>query len=207
MSFEIDTDYFDPEEVGGSGFVAGGYYHAIVEGVDEESDSKGDMLVDLSIQNGTTPGQVGKHFQLRLKKEFDKWPMRKMASFAIAARLITIEAIKASKAGTGPKVSPDYSKAVGRSICLHLERKPGNDGREWTNLVYDNIWVPEDKRASHIPLHPDIVKREGIVLPANRPVDGVLSGPPAKPTSNSTKSDTKKPPTDAGASPDLSSVL
>lgn len=198
MSFDLDTDYFDPEEIGGSGFVAGGYYHAIVEGVDEDSDDKGDMLVDLSIQAGTTPGQAGKHYQLRFKKEFDKWPMRKLTAFAIATRLTTIDAIKKAKSGEGPKVSPDYSQSVGKSICLQLERKAAPDGREWTNLSFDNIWTPEDKRASHIPLHPDVVKREGIVLPEGRSIDGILA--------NSTKAAPKKPP-EATKTPDLSNMI
>lgn len=204
MQFELDASDFDPEDIGGQEQVMGGAYHALITDVNEDP-SNGNLKFDLQILRGTTPGQEDKMYTLSLKREFAKWPMRKLSAMAIAARLTTIEAIKAAQNGTGPKVSPDYSLAKGRSICIQLERKPDqNTGTEWTNLVWDNIWKPEDKRANHIPLHKGVLDREKVVLPANRPIDGVLAR-----QQPAAKTDGKKQPPDsaAGSQPDLSSVL
>lgn len=199
MAFEIDTGDFDPDDVGGQEQVMGGAYHAMVEDVNEDGDDKGNMVVDLQILRGTTPGQEGKHYQLKLKREFTKWAMRKLTAFAIATRLTTLDAIKKAKDGTGPKVNPEFANARGKSICIKLVR---DDEDKWTNLDWDSIWTPEDKRASHIPLHKGTIDREGVKLPATRPIDGILARP--------AKDDGKKkdgPNAGGGAAADLSSVL
>lgn len=204
MQFELDASDFDPEDIGGQEQVMGGAYHALITDVNEDP-ANGNLKFELQILRGTTPGQEDKMYTLSLKREFAKWPMRKLSAMAIAARLTTVEAINAAKSGTGPKVSPDYSQAKGRSICIQLERKPDqNTGTEWTNLVWDNIWKPEDKRANHIPLHKGVIDREGVKLLANRPIDGVLAKqPPAK--SNEPKPNNSAQ--SSGSTPDMSSVL
>lgn len=170
MAFEMSFDDVDPDKVGGSDRVHPGEYHCLIEAVDEEGENYS-MVVDLQILRGTTPCQEGKAYQLKLKKDFGEWPQRKLTAFGIAARLFTADEMKKAKAER-QSLNIDWTKAAGRSICLSLENS--QDGK-WTNLRFDNIWKPDDKRAAQIPLHAKALERDGIKLAANRPIDGVLS--------------------------------
>jgi hypothetical protein len=170
MGFAINYDDFDPDEVGGKDQVLAGDYHMLVVNVNEDGD-KGDMEVDLQVLRGTTPGQECKEYRLKLKKDYGKWPQRKLAAFAKAARLRTADQLKSGKA-SGKDDVVEWTQAINRSICMRLET---SDDGKWTNLAWDSIWSPDDKRANHIPLNENALKRDGIKLPANRPIDGVLA--------------------------------
>lgn len=197
MAFEMNYDDFDPDEVGGKDTVQPGEYHMLVESVDEEGEG-GAMVIELQVLRGTTAGQETKLFTLRLKKDYGKWHQRKLAAFAIAARLRTAKQIKENKEQR--RSDPiDWSQAVGRSICMKLEK---SDDGKWINLAWDSIWMPEDKRAGQIPLHPATVQREKIALPSTRHIDGCLAPKAnAAPAKSGGKADGKKP---AAAASDVS---
>lgn len=203
MAFDLSYDDLkDPDAIGGVDRVQPGDYHALIVAVEEDGEG-GRMEIDLQILNGTTPGQGGKIYSLKLKKDFGEWNHRKLAAFAIASRLRTKEQLKRNKAER--RSDPiDWSESVGRSICISLENS--EDGK-WTNLRFDNIWSPDDKRAAAIPLHADTIKREGIELPADRPVEGVLSksGTAGKPGTAATRTNAGKTPAagNAGSADDL----
>lgn len=177
MAFELYVDDVDLDDVGGKPFdrVAPGDYHMLVESIDEEGGKKGEMVVVLQILRGTTPGMESKSYTLELSKSFEKWPLRKLTAFAIATRLTSKELLEKAKAAKEAPVI-DWPAAVGRTICMSLEDNEYN-GKHYTRLAWDNIWSPIDKRAAHVPLHADALKRDGLALPDGRNVDGILAKP------------------------------
>lgn len=173
MAFDLMVDDVDLDRVGGKEKVQPGSYHMLVESVDEDGGEKGEMVVELQILRGTTPNMEGKMYEEKFSKEYKEWPLRKLTAFAIAARLVTKEELKAAKAsGKAPKI--EWTQAVGRSICIELENNEYN-GKTYTRLAWDNIWSPADKRASHVPLNKSAVERDKLTLPANRHIDGILA--------------------------------
>lgn len=173
MAFQLCADDVDLAEVGGKEKVLPGEYHMLVESVNEDGGEKGEMLVELQILRGTTPGMESKRYQEKFSKDLKKWPLRKMTAFALAARLITKEELEKNKS---PEI--EWTEARGRTICMSLENNE-YEGKNYTRLAWDNIWSPIDKRASHIPLHAEALKRDGLALPANRHIDGMLAKPAA----------------------------
>lgn len=195
MAFEMYLEDVDTEEVGGKDRVAAGKYHMLIEDVDEEGGKNGAMRIAFQVLRGTTPGQETKIFLLDFKKEYDKWSQRKLAAFAIAARLRTKEQIEAIK--TEKKSDPiEWTEALGRSVCMEITADESGQYAGLPKLNFDSIWHPADKRAATIPLHPATIQREGIKLPDARPIDGIQSKPKetkdvkgktSKPTAGTTK--------------------
>ncbi len=200
MAFELDTSDYDADDIGGKEQVLPGDYHMLVAALNEDGNDNGDMVVDFQVLHGTVQGQRDKIFQMRFKREYTKWAKRKLAAFALAARLITKEQLKkCQEEGKSPLI--DWSKAVGRSVCMRLEE---SEDKKWINLAWDSIWSPDDKRAAHIPLHAAVIQREGIKLPDTRPMEGVLAKRAADPKP-AAKPNTQVP--SGGGVPDMSGVL
>lgn len=165
----ISFDEFDPESVGGSDKVAAGSYHMQVVAVDPEGGKKGAMVVDFEVLAGTTPNQGGKVHQERFSTDLKKIFQKKRAAFALATGVITMEMAKQAKAEKRDLV-PDWSAAEGKQVCMNIIE---SDDGKYTNMNWDEIWHPANKKANHVPLNAAMLKREGIVLPADRPIGGV----------------------------------
>lgn len=203
MAFEMYYDDVDTEKVGGVDRVMPGLYHMLVEEVDEDGGKNGAMRVLFQVLRGTTPGQETKIFPMDFKKEYGEWPQRKLMAFAIGTGLRTKEQIDKAKAER--RSDPvEWSEAVGKTCCMEIEADAEGQYKDLPKLSWDHIWHPSDKRASRVPLHAETVKRLGIKLPENRPIDGVLA---VKPTAakSSGKTSAKKDP--AAASAEADSIL
>lgn len=164
----ISFDEFDPESVGGIDKVAAGSYHLQVVAVDPEGGKKGAMVVDFEVLGGTTPNQEGKVHQERFGTDLKKIIQKKRAAFAIATGIITMEMAKQAKAEKRD-LEPNWEDAVGKQVCMNIVES--EDGK-YTNMNWDEIWHPADKKANHVPLNPGMIKRAGITLPADRPIGG-----------------------------------
>ena len=199
MSGGITFDEFDPEDVGGFDSVQPGSYHCQIVKVVPEDD-KGKLAVGFEILRGTVQGQAGKVHTERFGAELKKVPQKKHAALALATKIITIDQAKAAKAA-GTELVPDWPAMEGRQVCLNLVKS--EDGK-YTNLNWDEVWGPEDKKAQHVPLNAGMLKAGGIKLPVDRPIDGVV-GAPAK--SSSAPKESKPAATDADAAGLLTGVL
>jgi hypothetical protein len=172
MAFDMYLEDVDTDEIGGKDRIVAGKYHFLVESVDEEGGKNGAMRVEFQVLRGTTPSQESKIFAMDFKKEFDKWSQKKLAAFAIAARLRTKEQLDQMKAER--KGSVEWTEAVGRSLCMDITADETGQYAGLPKLNFDSIWRPDDKRASQIPLHAATLQREGIKMPSNREADGSL---------------------------------
>ena len=184
----ISFDTFDAEDVGGFDSVQPGSYHCQVVKVVPEDD-KGKLAVSFEVLRGTTPGQSGKvHIErfsadLKAGKSGVAISQKKRAAIAFATKVVTIEQAKLAKA-EGREIIPDWESMNGRQVCLNLVKS--EDGK-YTNLNWDEVWAPEDKKAQHVPLHQGMLTHAGIILPADRSIDGVTahtSKGAAKPAGN-----------------------
>ena len=174
MAFDLQLDDVDTDEIGGKDRIAPGKYHFLVEELEEDGGKNGAMRVVFQCLRGTTPNQETKMFSLDFKKEYEKWSQKKLAAFAIASRLRTKEQLEKMKAER--KSDPiEWTEALNRSVCMEITADESGQYAGMPKLNFDSIWRPDDKRASSIPLHPATIQREGIKLPPNRPIDGMLS--------------------------------
>lgn len=168
---QIYANDVDVDSVGGFDRVLKGSYLTKIHSVDEESDSKGKMIVDFEIICGTTPEQAGKMHREWFEKTNQKMAVRKQIALAIAGGLTTVDKIKAAKT-SGEPVDIDYQDLIGKLVVINLEDNEYN-GKTSTRIAWDEIYHPADKRVNHVPLNAGMLKAAGIVLPANRPVDGI----------------------------------
>ena len=199
MAFELAVDDVDLSRVGGEEKVFPGNYHMLVDDVQEEGGDKGEMIVFYQILRGSTLGMEGRLFKVYFTKDFKDMALRKLTAFALAARLVTKEELmKCKDERKAPMI--EWTQAVGRSVCMELEdNEYEKNGRTThrTQLAWDNIWNPTDKRAAHIPLHAGQLQKEGLKLDANRPLDGIMAAQPDKTKPGSrgaAKADAKKLP-------------
>jgi hypothetical protein len=197
MSSGISFDQFEPEDVGGFDSVQPGSYHCQIAKVVPE-DEKGKLVVSFEILRGTTPGQVTKVHTERFGNELKKVPQKKRAALALATKIVTMEQAKAAKAA-GQELIPDWVTMTGRQVCLNLVRS--EDGK-YTNLNWDEVWAPDDKKAYHVPLNRGMLDYGKITLPPDRPLDGIQVGLPSK-----QKTEEKPAATDADAASLLSGVV
>lgn len=181
FDFDVDfNDIQDPDNLGGKDNVFPGDYHMLVESMDPSGGHNGGMKVDFQILRGTIPGQERKIFSMTFSKDYGEVHRAKLGAFAVAARLktadgrsVTNKLISDVKA-KGESVKILWGEALNRTVCMKLVLS--KDGK-YVNLDWDKIWSPDDKRAAHIPLHAAALQRDGIKLPTNRPIDGVLAKP------------------------------
>ncbi len=167
----FNCDDFDPESLGGFDRVQPGAYHAQIVAVDPDGGKGGAMLVDFEVLKGTTVGQEGKVHQEKFADDMKKSFQKKRASLALASGIVTMDMLKAAKADKKP-VEPDWMAMVGKQVCLNLVENESN-GRLYTNLNWDEVWHPTDKKANSVPLHEGMLKRANITLPEGRPPEGV----------------------------------
>lgn len=175
----FNCDDFDPEAVGGFDRVQAGSYHAQVVAVDPDGGKAGAMLVDFEILRGTTSAQEGKVHQEKFADDMKKTFQKKKAALAHATLIVTMEMMKAAKASK-ETINPDWSAMVGKQVCLNLVENESK-GQMYTNLNWDEIWHPTDKKAQHVPLHAAMLTRAGIKLPEGRPIDGVKAAAASAP--------------------------
>lgn len=176
MSFEVPLDDVDTSSVGGFEKMEPGFYHTQIVNLNEDGGDKGEMLVWFEILRGTAPNQDGKNHREKFRKDAKAFAIRKLLALAIASGLTTRDQLDEMKA-RGERPVIDWQQCIGKQVCIHIERTASNDGKEYTQIAWDEIWHPLDKRASSIPLHPGMLKAAGITLPENRHVDGVLAKP------------------------------
>lgn len=174
MSIELALSEVDMDEVGGQAKVAPGYYHALVSDLDEQGGKKGQMSVKFQILRGTTPGQEGIEHRELFNREPKSLPLRKMTALAIACGLTTKEQLEEWKAA-GERPQLEFTDCIEKQVCLRIESSVGTDGKNYTNLHFDEIWHPFDKRANRVPLNAEWLASGGYVLPAGRPLDGVAA--------------------------------
>ena len=194
----ISFEEFDPESVGGFDKVAAGSYHCQIVKVEPE-DGKGKLAVAFEVLRGTTPGQVGKVHTERFSADLKKVAQKKRAALALATGIITMESAKQAKA-EGRELVPEWEAMKGRQVCLNLVES--EDGK-YTNLNWDEVWAPGDKKAFHVPLHAGMISHGKIALPADRPIDGIKAE--SKPATAAPKQETK--PAESATAADTGSLL
>lgn len=191
MAFEVQYDDFDPDDVGGKDRVLPGLYHMLVESVDEDGGKNGAMHVEFQVMRGSVQGMNGKFFPMDFSKDYGKWQQMKLAAFAIGTGLRTQKQLSENKKNRTPDPI-DWSQAVGKSCCMEIEADEDGQYKGLPKLRFSNIWRPDDKRASIVPLHAEVIKREGIKLPADRHIDGVLAPKPNAAAAKESKPAAKK---------------
>jgi hypothetical protein len=181
----FNCDDFDPEALGGFDRVLPGSVHAQVVAVDPDGGKGGAMLVDFEILRGTTPGQEGKVHQEKFADDMKKVFQKKRAALAHATGIVTMEMMKAAKAAK-EMITPDWMAMLGKQVCMNLVESESDKGQKFTNLNWDEIWHPTDKKAQHVPLNAGMLKRAGIQLAADRPIDGVKQAAATAPAKTAT---------------------
>lgn len=169
------------DSIGGYDRVQAGDYFAKIVKVDEESDQKGKMIVDFEILSGTNPGQESKVLRLYFEKSNSKMAVRKLTALAIACGITSLDALKKAKA-ENKGVDLQFPLCQDKYVCLVLEDNTYNN-RTTTQLSWDSIYHPADKRANHIPLIAAHLKVAGITLPEGRNIGGnkAATATPTKP--------------------------
>lgn len=202
MAFDLYTDEFESDMVGGKDRIMPGFYHFFVETVDEDGGKNGSMHVEFQVLRSTASGQETKIFAMDFSKDMGgsksaKWAQAKLAAFATGTGLCTMKQIDDARANR-QNMAIEWTEAVGRSCCMEIEADEDGQYKDMPKLRFANIWRPDDKRASRVPLHATTIQREGIKLPAGRHIDGAL----APKTGGNAKAE--KQPAKKSAAPEIS---
>lgn len=157
MSFEFEAP--EAEEMGKSGgdgnFLSKpGQYHCAIVDVKEGVGPKGKPIdgfcVTLSILAGTVAGEEGKttnvmFFNPKLNSpNGGAFARKKQAAFAIASNLI-------DPAAFGKRVSVELKSAINHQLVAKFESSKNDDGKEYIDLAYSDIWHVDDPRCESVP--------------------------------------------------------
>lgn len=154
MAWEIPVDNVDPANIDRSYEAPEpGRYYVQVTGVDEDAVSKSgspQMVVDYLILSGTTPGQAGREYRDYFSKNENA--INRVLLFALATRVTSMGELEACKKASKNPVL-DFSKAVGRNICIELDREeyPADSGKFRTKCGF-GIYAADSPKAKGIPL-------------------------------------------------------
>lgn len=149
MSLELDLDLegidLDQEEKGSGGLPAG-WYPARVADAYEDHKNPGTLVMEFTIADGPHRGR--KHTERLFSplnadnEDKAKTASRRMGVFAVRLGLLPRNA-------TG-NVRPDWSRAVGQDVVLHIVRrkyKDKNDNeKEVSNIDFAGLFMPGDER-------------------------------------------------------------
>lgn len=156
MSYDFDAP--EAEEMGrsseGNFLAKPGQYHLTIANVAEGVGPKGKPIdgfcVTVLVLTGTSPGQKGKvanimFFAPKLSsKDGGAFLRRKMTAFGIAANLIDPSAL-------GKRVSLELKDAINHQVIAKFESSKADDGREYIDLAYADIWHVDDPRCETVP--------------------------------------------------------
>ena len=192
MPINMPCDDLDVDNLGGFDEVLAGWVHGKIVAVDEDSGDKGDLAIDIEVLRHTSSNQVGKvHRELFRKTMSSKFCRQKFIALALAASLTTTDELKKMSA-EGKVPSIDYTKALGKQICIKLTDNEYN-GKTRSQMDFDRVFHPTHKKANDCPINTTELAAARISLPVGRNPDGAVSSS-AKP---STKADVKASPKQA----------
>lgn len=154
MPWEIPSEDYDPQNID-KGYQAPepGRYHVQVVNVDDDAVSKSgspQMVVDYLILSGTTPGMAGREYRDFFSKSHTA--VNRVLLFALATKVTSMAELEAHKAAkTNPVL--DFSKAVGRNLCIELdtEEYPEGSGKHRVRCAF-GIYPVDSPKAKGIPL-------------------------------------------------------
>lgn len=156
MSYEFDAPEQEEMSKGGEGnFLSKpGQYHLTILDVKEGVGPKGKPIdgfcVQVSVLDGTVPDQ--KHHTANImffapkltSKDGGAFLRRKMTAFGIATNLIDPSQL-------GKRVSVELKNAVNAQCVAKFELSKGDDGKEYIDLAYSDIWHVDDPRCESVP--------------------------------------------------------
>lgn len=164
MALEFGADEL-PESIDGYDKVLAGSYHMRVTHVDENGGNKGEMIVDMEVQAGTTPNMEGRshrEYFSQPKPDQDKEKrantVKRMLLFAIATGLTTAEEYEATKKG-GKRLVLHFKDAVGRHLCTKLEASE-YQGKTSFKAGF-NLWPIDSPSAAGIPINRGAIAKAG----------------------------------------------
>jgi hypothetical protein len=158
-------DEFDPEAIDRIGPEEGCYHFAVVA-VDEDGGRSGEMILDLEVLAGTTPGQEGRVHREYLTRTIKA--MKRFHSLAIALGFVTVDQLKAMKE-SGERPAYDFTKAVGRQICAEIVSDT-YQGKTKLKCGF-NFYHPTHPRVEKWPKNAAMLKRAGIAVEQAKEAD------------------------------------
>lgn len=125
-----------------------GQYHVRVIAVDDSMEKYDKIIVEFAVLAGTVPGQEDKK-QTEYFATSDKATPRLML-LALATGLIKVGEQKAiyfsSETGT-----PQWMDILGRELVIALDKKEGQDGKEYVNITWDGLWSLSNPSVADVP--------------------------------------------------------
>lgn len=155
MSFELDTDDVDLDNLHGSGFdkPVAGKCHMMIQDIDTHEGTDDAMTVDYEVIAHEKPDQEGKtirdyYYKKGQKADSQKELIRRMICFAVATGLTSEEELRRLKAeGKKPKIN--FEAAVGRHVCLEV-REETYQGKKKSKCGFD-VFGLNDPKAEKFP--------------------------------------------------------
>lgn len=154
MPWEIDANDFDPANIDRAYEPPEpGRYYVQVTGVDDDAVSKSgspQMVVDYLILSGTTPDQSGREYRDYFSRAATA--VNRVLLFALAAKVTSMADLEAAKK-TGKNPVLDFNQAVGRNLCIELDREEYPEGSgKWRTKCSFGIYAADSPKAKGIPL-------------------------------------------------------